>query len=673
MKYTKIIAVYLALTQFAWAGLPPATTQGGNDASKVTTFNLHLPGRAITHVGVDAWVPTPQKAKEYIQNGDFESNSVTGWTLCNTTLTSGIPTGAITNTAASFNALATTATNPVAGTYSLSVSSAAATTAGQGFCSSTFTLDAEDSTISPRVQTIRASYSGTANMNFSGTSSNTWAVYVYDVTNSQWIQPAGVYDFVGDGKVVATFQPNITSSQYKLVLLNVNASIGAISMKWDSFSVGPQAVSIGPAMSDWQSASFSSLAWTGLGTVTNNLQVRRVGDSLQIRGKFTTGTVTASTVAIPLPINFGASAIASSVQTNEIFGFNTRNAASTNIYESVFGSANGTALSVSSPLIAAAASPVSAVVGTTGFASGESEDLDLTIPISGWSSSTVQSSDSDTRIVAMMAYGPSSAAAAGSPIIFPNVFKDTHGAYNAATGQYTAPSSGWYQVQAASDGTITGGNDLYVSVAGNTAAGPNRPFVGVVTTTNAAFAGQATVYATQGQTIDIRCTAAYGAGSISSDTFQITKVSGPAVTQATESVSARVYGAATSVGTADTTIIYPSKTWDTHNAYNTSTGAYVCPTPGKYKVTTDLEGPSINGTINSSASATIYKNGVAYASYAGSMFVQTVTARFWFSGSTDVDCAQGDSLVVKMAFPSAAAIDVTSSAIDWTTFERVGN
>jgi len=74
----------------------------------------------------------------------------------------------------------------------------------------------------------------------------------------------------------------------------------------DYLAASSQVYSQASANTDWKSCTFSTLAWQGLGTVTNNsLQCRRSSGMLEMKGSFTTGTVAALVAQIPLPTNFG--------------------------------------------------------------------------------------------------------------------------------------------------------------------------------------------------------------------------------------------------------------------------------------------------------------------------------------------------------------------------------
>lgn len=183
-----------------------------------------------------------------IGNGNFETGTTSGWSLFNTTLTSGIPTGAISAGAASITTFDIITSGQLAGSNSLRTASSAAWSAGQGFISDAFNIDSEDQT---KIFSFKLNYkcfANPSNGNFSGTSLNTFAVYIYDATNSAWIQPSGVYGIIqnsGAGIVTGTFQATSNSTQYRIAILAVNASSGAITMYWDDFSVGPQTSAAG--------------------------------------------------------------------------------------------------------------------------------------------------------------------------------------------------------------------------------------------------------------------------------------------------------------------------------------------------------------------------------------------------------------------------------------------
>ena len=87
-------------------------------------------------------------------------------------------------------------------------------------------------------------------------------VYLYDVTNSQVIQPSG-YQIqaasTGLGmQQKATFQTPSNSTSYRLILHVASPSASAYTVKFDNFNVGPQVISQGTPVTDWQAYTLLS-------------------------------------------------------------------------------------------------------------------------------------------------------------------------------------------------------------------------------------------------------------------------------------------------------------------------------------------------------------------------------------------------------------------------------
>lgn len=655
--FKSLLIGFLIASQSAFAGFPPTTLKGSTDATGATNFSTTSPGQPITHVGVSGYLPTPLGPdKTYVTNGDFESNTTTGWTLCSATLSGGAPTGAITNTAASFNALSVTSSSPLAGKYSLSISSAAATTAGQGFCSNTFTVDAEDSTNSPHVQTVKASYSGTANMNFSGSSANTWAVYIYDVTNSAWIQPAGVYNFIGDGKVVATFQPNKTSSQYRLVFLNVNASTGAIAMTWDSISAGPQGVAYGPAMSDAVSVPITFTGTTTnptKGTTTIDQMVSsRFGDKLKLSFTYqqtVAGTAGSGTYLISMPAGVTINTTLDPINTTPSFnkyavGTGTFRAGSAEAsYTCIFYVYDSTHLGVTYDVSGNSPTPwdstnapfTNAIINLSGNAE---------VHVSGWSSNTSMSSDSDGREVAFSAYKSGGAITANTAIpTWAVVNKDTHAAFNATTGVYTIPVAGDYHLDAVVNMTTSASWTMEILKNGTSVFNGFTIPSYIDTIASHLLTGLVV-----GDQISI---AISGNGTVATSTtpyatsFSMHRISGTTIVNGGDSVYMQAFGNAVISTSAGAVAVFQVKDFDSHNAYSTSTGRYACPVAGTYQV-------SVAGIIDQAAATfgtvEVWKNGAFYRTLA-SMF----NGNQVLSGVVFVQCNLGDLLDIRTGGPSA--------------------
>lgn len=134
----------------------------------------------------------------------------------------------------------------------------------------------------------------------------------------------------------------------------------------------------------WVSCNFSTLAWQGLGTVTNNLECRRDGPNLKMRGVFSVGTVTSSSVQIPLPSNWGA--ITTQASSGGGFGKLLRSVSLANTMFNTISISGASYFNVSGAIVSQAVNPTTAVAGTNFVSNNDTlvVDGELTIPIAEW-------------------------------------------------------------------------------------------------------------------------------------------------------------------------------------------------------------------------------------------------------------------------------------------------
>ncbi len=565
----------------------------------------------------------------------------------------------------------------LAGTYSLSYADSGTVGAGESLASAAVTIDAEDQA---RVLTYRFFYKPSVNgssMNFSGTSSNTWQVLIYDVSAAQWIQPAGTYgmtQLTGIGYATGTFQTTATSTQYQFFIVAINASSGgAVTMLYDDFYLGPQPTSQAPTMSDW--VTTRTFTPNNFGTVTlANYLSRRIGDTLEATISFTPGTLAAATASISLPsgLSIDTTKMPSNAAGTVVGTFSgASGSGNQNLYysSSSSGTADGGVVfydgSTSGSLFFTNLTSTTALVKSNANAQFNAGPvtMEFKVPIVGWSANAVSSADTDTRLCAAVITGtPPNANTALNPIIFPTVTKDTFGAYSTGTGQFTAPTTGFYSVSfyitSAQYGSTTVG---YVYVNGSQAALAGQGgSAGTVP-------GSATVYALAGQTIDVRASTTSTSGAAASS-LSITRASGPAVVQATESVNARWYASSTTVSGALATVVWTTKDFDSHAAM--ASGLYTIPVSGKYQVNCGL---GMTGTyaLNSLVTMELQKNSTAVTrtkTYAGAVVTQ-------LSGYIDdiISCVAGDVLRIQVSNSCTSPVIVTSNFENYISIARVGN
>jgi hypothetical protein len=499
--------------------------------------------------------------------------------------------------------------------------------------SAAFTIDREDVA---KVMGWSFSYEAiTTNMDFSGTSANTWAVYIAEVTTGtpdtvvSWIQPAGVYNMTqgsGVGLASGTFQTTSTeSSAYRIVLVCINSEAAATTLKVDDFQLGPQRVVYGSPVTDWATYTPSTVTNGTIGG--SSLQWRRVGNSLQLRGRLSTATITGA-FSFSLPDGLSVDTTQVTASGGNILGVGT-------IYNtpSAFGQ--------TVPCVFAYAGPTGLTVRAIGSLTTDAHNyLDISgtfpydgviaiqvaaldVPISGWSSSVQMSNDTDTRVVAATIRGLAQGGAttnegfqlntSAATVPFLTVAQDTHGAVS--SGVFTAPVSGYYKVTTTcqffltTTGTPSGLNELArISIAVDGAAVADNPIYGsgVNTTLRQNESFSYTVFVNSGQTISIRgsrngtYTSAGWLTTFSTTNFlAVERLSGPATIAASETVAARYStnaGSNTLVdfGTGVNYADFEDKEYDTHgivsgagSGNSTTEGSgfkITIPISGKYRI-----------------------------------------------------------------------------------------
>lgn len=589
-----------------------------------------------------------------VGNGDFELGATTGWNLGTVTLTNGIPTGIPSfSSGASGNLSISTMTagSQIAGTYSLSYLSSAATTAGNFLHSSAFFIDQEDQA---KVMTFKFYYQNQNSTvgNWSGTSSNSFGVAIWDQTNSAWIVPAGGFGMTqntGCGYCTGTFQTTSNSTSYRLVIYNANATASGITVYFDDFVLGPQTAPIGVPASD--GVSFAPVI-NGFVTVTNqNASWWRIGDSLRMRG-FAIGSSA-------LGANFGlcfpqpwmtVDSTKVGISTYQLCGELTNTNAGTGLKPICIGGATGINYT-------AQGTSLLAQLANVQFAVNSNFTFDVQVPITGWSSNVQMSPDTDTRVVSLSASNNAGSATANTAIAGWTINKDTHGAF-VTGGTYTVPVSGDYV--ATFMAATTSGTPL-AQIYKNGALFAKGIGSGVRTIVTVELPGLVA-----GDLITPRLDTTLTLTSTATDTlFSINRLSGPSVVAATESVSMGYNTSVTSTTTGTPTqLAFTVKEWDTHNAFS-SNNLYTVPVSGKYLVMASAQwaGATSNQTLF------LFKNGSSLR-----QLQQGTSGAIQMSGCTEVSCVAGDTLAVYGQQLSGGTVLLNgSSSVNWIQISRVGN
>jgi hypothetical protein len=650
----------------------------------------NLPGFKGNKNYLSVYTPSTSSGVANVGNGDAEFGNTTGWSLGTIgTLTNGLPTGSPTfGSGANGNlALSTVSSSQLSGTYSFSLASSTATVQGNMMASSAFYIDLEDQAKVLQFKCYYSTASGVANGNYSGTSSSTLGVAFYDVTNSVWLSSAGNFNFVqnsGTGYATGTVQTGSSTTQIRVCFYFPAASGGAITWYLDDIFIGPQTAPSGPVMTDW--VAYTPTFSAGFGTVSAvSFYSRRVGDSLMVYGNWTNGTVAGSVATITVGYNGANGNVTidtSKIGANSIIGVAETSLSSTTYFSTfpVAPSSNATTINF--------------IIknSTTGFSGGVQNGnaicsnttvntVHFVVPIVGWSSNTVQSSDTDSRIIALSAIKNSGSAANNENTVtnWTSVLKDSAGAFNSTTGVYTVPVTGFYAVS----GTVgfaansTGVRYARVVQAGSLAQNYSGIFVNNNGAGNATWvSASAIVYCLSGDSLSINGFQNSG-GSLAFDgtsgatTLSIQRISGPAVTQATESVNGRYFSSVTAISGSLGNITYATKTRDSHGAYSGAT--WTCPVTGMYLFNAGI---TIQGTfaLNSTVDLQIVQAGSASQISEQIVYSGGVETNVSANVSDEFYCLAGDTIIVKASTSATGSPAIVSSNNrNFFSWSRIGN
>lgn len=628
-------------------------------------------------------------SKQYIQYADFNNSATTGWSLANTTLSSGVPNQVSGSWGAASGSLALSVNTSaqLAGTASLQMAWTGTTSVpGDMLVSQAYTIDLEDQA---KVLQFRFFYSptvGASLLNFSGTSANTYQIWIYDVLNAVWIQPAGVYNLTqssGVGIATGTFQTPSNMTQFRIAVVCINASSsGSHTLLFDDFYVGPQMLSSGVPGTDWTPYTVTITASTTNPTKASSPTVdqgywRRVGDSMQIR--YTYG--------------YTSNAGAASGSGDYIFSIpsghtidSTKIRVSTTTTEGACGSGHTsqqgnthpmcvvkpyTTTTLALTLTSTGASPVycNSTNLPLGSASATRLAFECTVPISGWSAACNMSNDTDTRVVDFSGTkGSTQAVTANVTDITFTSAKDSHGAWSGSA--YVVQVAGDYVLAAHLADNSTTAQTFVVYLNGASSRD-------LCYTTNGTRTSGTVLLPTlkAGDSVTVRSNTTTTLAAVGN--LSIFRLSGPAVVAASESVNARyTTTAGQSIANAATPIVaFDTKDYDSHNAVTTGASwKWTAPVSGKITVKAQLTFASATWSAAGALELYVFKNGALFSRIGAAQTAAGFTGRNFVGGSGDVPMNAGDYIDVRVSHSEAAARSLTTTAGDnHIAVTRVGN
>ncbi len=366
--------------------------------------------------GTPTWQTVNAGGINYINANPNAEVDTTGWATY-ADAAQNIPVDGTGGTATGLTFSRTTS-SPLVGTASFQMAQANSTSLQGKGVSYDFTIDS-----GYQAQVLQISFNYNASSTFvasngvtaplnDGTSSTNAGnsdveIFLYDKTNAilipvspEVITANGANNFTFKG----TFQTASNSTSYRLIFHVATASANATgwTFKFDNVSVGPQILVQGAVVTDWVPFTPTG-SWVSNTTYTGRM--RRVGDTQEVQVKIAlSGAPTSTTLTINTPSTIDTSKLAGS-DPSRIIGYGgTLSAASAN-YDLRVKINTTTSVTLSAVNTAStygnwgnASTDVTQILPNT-YANGDNIEVIFSYPVVGWSSTSVMSNDTDTRIV----------------------------------------------------------------------------------------------------------------------------------------------------------------------------------------------------------------------------------------------------------------------------------
>lgn len=556
-----------------------------------------------------------------------------------------------------------TTTNPLTLTKSYLLTKPASNTQGQGWSVLTSALDKSYRGKPVKVGADLIVNSGTfvAGANGSSPVDGDAIITFYDITNSKIVEPSNIKVFSNSSTVSfnyeSTIQFDTNCAAFRMIVHCASTSALAYELMVDNVTVSPSVYVFGSPVTDWQSYVPT---FTGFGTVTlAEAFWRRVGDSIQIRGRGTLGTTTAVAAKVSFPSGYIVDPLKSTIQSVH-GGELLNNSTSTQFTVLVAPSDTGILFSANN-----LSSSLGTAIGSSGAAVGWDSGL---IPIQGLSSSVQMSDSADTRIVDFVGTGTGSTQSLTANVtdILLTTSKDSHAAWTGSA--YRITSAGDYTVS----GFLYSATSNFAVLPYINAASSNKYLLASATN----LGGGGSVILTNLKAGDLITFRANTSVTLPADTAQnisISKLSGTSAIAATEEISCRyINNAGTSIAnTGDNNVPFATRDFDSHFSFNGT--VFTCVAAGRFEAKASLNFASAAYVAGNRAIASVYKNGSYYTYGPFSSVAAAATFELGCFVDTVINCVAGDTIEFRAnnnRTAGATSLNTTSSS-NHMTIKRI--
>lgn len=636
--------------------------QGVNLGAAATVNTIDFIGAGITasrasnKVTVEVTATGGGGSKNYISqssaNPDFETGVVTPWQSASFTFSSGKPTGF--SSPSPSMSIGPTTTNPLDGTTSMLLTKTGGVSSQyNGFISGEISISREDIA---KVLYGSFSYevtSSPSSVDFSGSSTQTLEIWIQNFNSGEWYQPAGwrgMNQSSGSGKVVFSFQTdgNPVNNIYKIAVLSQQSTTTAYTVVFDDFVLGPQPILLGNAMTDWQSynpivtASSVNPTIPTSGVTSHTAKWRRVGDSIELFYSYESTTVSGGSngtgdyyFSIPSGLSIDTSKLSGSGSLNGKVAVGVGRMVTTTIRDATMFIESGNKLMMQFETGGTDLSNLASAVSV--FTTNNSYiTFTARFPIAGWSAFSQISSDTDNRSVNIIYSGNAGQTITANTTNIPFAVKDVDSHSSWSGSAFTAPVTGFYDINGAVYISVADGGQVRLYVDG---AQKFNLSANMITNTIKNFSGS--VWLNAGQQASLRTTTtATLVNTAAYHWLSISKQSGNAVVTATDEVVARMYSTAGTTGSGTTIVNFNNISFETHGGMCT-TGAsskITAPVSGRYRVTAAIY--FTNQANNDVRFMSLYKDGVEYSLLGQSPNVGLLQAQLTGSDIIELNAGQ---------------------------------
>ena len=486
--------------------------------------------------------------------------------------------------------------------------------------------------------------------------------YIYDNTNSIEVpgSRAGLKASSLSTYIKKSFQipSNSASMDLRLEVASTNASAYSVIIdgySQDKLYIGPASPAvIGAPVTDWEDFTPSFTGFTlGDGTLSN-FQWRRVGDSLQMKGRIALGSTSAVTGAIRIAYPNG--------YTSPVVGGDTFVASPVWLYDIGTTTNRQLGRTVIEPTNLGVGTTTGAISSTSPFtwAAGDIIDIGIaTIPIAGWSSGVAMSETTMNREISFVGYHSTTQSIPNASYTTLGVSgqitatKDTVNMFNAANGEITIPETGEYEAEILTNlgNSATGVRYYALQVDGTdyVLTGDANPSSGNLSEQSGSRKFQLdkgkvvkfTVFQNSGGALDYYT-------SVANSHYALTKVNvGSQTIAASEKVQA-IYEDTSGQSIPDnafTKITWDTMVLDTHGAL--SAGVFTAKKSGVLKIKANVSwdnAADINTTVLRVNNTTQSKTVVIFSANLSTQFAGT----YMMGGSTDLAVNVGDQIKIEV-------------------------